>query len=422
MASNHPANWRQITLGETAVINPEQVGREISPDEVIAYLDIASIETTGSVGELREVKFKDAPSRARRRARHGDIIVSTVRPYLRAFALLSAPPPNAVVSTGFAVVRPLDPADSDFLYQNVLDGRFVAFLEPRMKGSSYPAVGASDVAEYPLLMPPPPERRKIAAILSSVDEAIAKTQAVIEQVRVVKKGLMQELLTRGLPGRHIRFKQTEMGEVPEEWKVVTLGELIAHGPDNGLYKPKTDYGSGAPIVRIDGFANGDILPHTGYQRVRATEAEIARYQLCTNDLLINRVNSLSHLAKTAFVAGLAEPSIFESNMMRFHVEHALIDPKFAFYVISSDRSRRHFLDRAKRAVAQASVNQEDVKSLPVALPGSEEQRAIAAGIDSVNSRLHAATTQRQQLEQVKQALISVLLTGEVRVKVDEAAA
>ena len=60
---------------------------------------------------------------------------------------------------------------------------------------------------------PLPEQRKIAAILSSVDDAIEKTQAVIDQVQVVKRGLMQELLTRGLPGRHTRFKQTEIGEI-----------------------------------------------------------------------------------------------------------------------------------------------------------------------------------------------------------------
>ena len=66
--------------------------------------------------------------------------------------------------------------------------------------------------------PPLPEQRKIAAILSSVDDAIEKTQAVIDQVQVVKKGLMQELLTRGIPGRHTRFKKTEIGEIPEEWR------------------------------------------------------------------------------------------------------------------------------------------------------------------------------------------------------------
>ena len=76
---------------------------------------------------------------------------------------------------------------------------------------------AGDIERLEIPLPRIPEQHKIAAILSSVDDAIEKTQAVIDQVQVVKRGLMQELLTRGLPGRHTRFKQTEIGEIPESW-------------------------------------------------------------------------------------------------------------------------------------------------------------------------------------------------------------
>ena len=79
---------------------------------------------------------------------------------------------------------------------------------------------------HEVLLPPLNEQRKIAAILSSVDAAIEKTQVVIDQVQVVKRGLMQELLTRGLPGRHTRFKQTEIGESPDCWQVVVLDEVL----------------------------------------------------------------------------------------------------------------------------------------------------------------------------------------------------
>ncbi|MCY3759929.1 MAG: restriction endonuclease subunit S, partial [Gemmatimonadetes bacterium] len=80
--------------------------------------------------------------------------------------------------------------------------------------------------------PPLPEQRKIAAVLSSVDDAIEKTQAVIDQVQVVKRGLMQELLTRGLPGRHTRFKQTKIGTIPEDWEFLQLADLAE--PENGI--------------------------------------------------------------------------------------------------------------------------------------------------------------------------------------------
>ncbi|MDZ7778956.1 MAG: restriction endonuclease subunit S [Gemmatimonadota bacterium] len=74
-----------------------------------------------------------------------------------------------------------------------------------------------------LLLPPLPEQRKIAAILSSVDDAIAATRKVIEQTERVKQGLLQTLMTRGIG--HTRFKQTEIGEIPEEWEVVTLEDV-----------------------------------------------------------------------------------------------------------------------------------------------------------------------------------------------------
>jgi restriction endonuclease S subunit len=82
----------------------------------------------------------------------------------------------------------------------------------------------SQFAGLRLLLPPLPEQRKIAAILSSVDEATETTQAIIDQLQVVKQAMMAELLTRGIPGQHTRFKRTEIGEVPEAWDTTTLGE------------------------------------------------------------------------------------------------------------------------------------------------------------------------------------------------------
>ena len=218
-----PDNWRPATLGALAQVNPEQLGQRTDSDYVLEYLDIAAIERPGVIGASRKLTFAEAPSRARRRTRSGDILVSTVRPYLRNFARVKEAPANLVASTGYAVVRPANGVDGRFLYQHILSDAFVEFLKPRMSGSNYPAVKGDDVEAFRFSLPPLPEQRKIAAILSSVDDAIEKTRAVIDQVQVVKRGLMQELLTRGLPGRHTRFKQTEIGEIPAEWGLVSLG-------------------------------------------------------------------------------------------------------------------------------------------------------------------------------------------------------
>ena len=187
--------WRASTLGSLAQVNPEQLGSRTDPDYLLEYLDISAIEQPGVIGDTRTLRFEDAPSRARRVVREGDILVSTVRPYLRNFARVRQASDNLVVSTGYAVVRPSDRVDGRFLYQHILSSGFVEYLKPRMSGSNYPAVTAHDVKAYPLFLPPLPEQRKIAAILSSVDDAIEEDRAFIDQAQIVKRGLMSVLLT-----------------------------------------------------------------------------------------------------------------------------------------------------------------------------------------------------------------------------------
>ena len=187
--------WKHQRLRDCAWVNPEQLTNRAKPDFLIEYLDIAAIERPGTIGITRTLPFADAPSRARRLAREGDILISTVRPYLRNFARIREAPGNLVVSTGYAVIRPKDLVDGDFLYQHVLSAGFVEFLKSRMSGSNYPAVTAKDVEAYPLTLPSLAQQRKYGAILSSLDDAMAKTRAVIDRAQDVKKALMSVLLT-----------------------------------------------------------------------------------------------------------------------------------------------------------------------------------------------------------------------------------
>ena len=262
------------------------------------------------------------------------------------------------------------------------------------------------------------EQRKIAAILSSVDDAIEKTRAVIDQVQVVKRGLMQELLTRGLPGRHTRFKQTEIGKIPEEWGLSPLEQFIESGPDNGLYRPQSEYGEGIPIVRIDAFNDGDLLRGPNLRRVSISPADVARFIVRPGDILINRVNSLSHLAKCALAVSFDEPTVYESNMMRLTLDSSRVVPEFGFRWLLSEQVKKHLTRRAKRAVAQASVNQNDVRTIPTPCPPRSEQLYIAGVVGSVEQRMETETGALAVLNEVKSALMSVLLTGELRVTPD----
>jgi type I restriction enzyme S subunit len=125
---------------------------------------------------------------------------------------------------------------------------------------------------------------------------------------------------------------------------------------------------------------------------------------------------MSHIAKAAIVGRGFEATVFESNMMRLRLARdAELRPTFLILVLALKRSWRHFQLHAKRAVAQASVNQQDVRSLLVPVPPTLEQVGIERRVGQVVSALERYEQQLSDLSRVKDGLLQDLLTGKVRV-------
>ena len=412
-----PSGWRSAELGAITQVNPEQLKHRTDPDYVLEYLDIAAIERPGVIGASRTLTFADAPSRARRRARAGDILVSTVRPYLRNFARVGEAPSNLVASTGYAVVRPANGVDGRFLYQHVLSDAFVEFLKPRMRGSNYPAVKADDVKTYTLSLPSLHEQRKIAAILSSVDDTIEKTQAVIDQVSVVKRGLMQELLTRGLPGRHTRFKQTEIGEIPEEWRTVSLAECGAGVTSGSRGWAKYYSDDGALFLRITNLARGSIrlqLGDTKHVTLPQRSAEAIRTRVQPRDLVISITADLGMVG--VIPEDIGEAYVNQHVALVRFCSHEMRS-EFAGYFLTTDVARNRF-QRLNDSGAKAGLNLATIKNMTVPQPPCAEQDLIVKILSTTEDRLAGEVRTLDGLAAAKSALMSVLLTGELRVTPD----
>ncbi|MBK7001883.1 MAG: restriction endonuclease subunit S [Rhodoferax sp.] len=146
-----PQGWERKTLGEVTDINQRNVANAF--DGEIEYIDIASV-TRNSVNETTTYEFRDAPGRARRIVRHGDIIWSCVRPNRRSHAVIWQPAENLVASTGFVVISPKS-LPTSFLYQAVTTDLFVGYLENHAKGAAYPAVVSGDFERATILVPTP---------------------------------------------------------------------------------------------------------------------------------------------------------------------------------------------------------------------------------------------------------------------------
>ena len=185
----------------------------------------------------------------------------------------------------------------------------------------------------------------------------------------------------------------DLVENPKQFPCVLLGSIMTVMPQNGLYKPQSAYVQdkfGTPILRIDGFYNGKVTDFNNLKRLCCTDFEKERYLLVENDIVINRVNSIEYLGKCARISGLQEDTVFESNMMRFHLDDSKVNSTYITTVLCSQYIYRQILTRAKKAVNQASINQGDVQSLNVVVPPLSLQNQFADFVAEVDkSKLFA---------------------------------
>jgi len=211
--------WPEVNLGEVTSECRERNDGSFSWDDLFGVTN-----SQGMIPMKDRVRGKSLDRY--KIVRSGDFAYNPMRINVGSIARWTGLSP-VVVSPDYVVFR-TDPErlDSEFLDHVRRSASWAEFVKTAGAGSVRTRIYYKDLADYPLPTPPLPEQRKIAAILSSVDAVIEKTEAVIEQLQVVKKAMTQELLTRGLPGRHVRFKQTEIGEIPAEWEVVPCGDLF----------------------------------------------------------------------------------------------------------------------------------------------------------------------------------------------------
>jgi type I restriction enzyme S subunit len=236
-------------------------------------------------------------------------------------------------------------------------------------------------------LPPLAEQRWIAEVLDRADSLRAKRRAALVQLGSLTQSLFLDLF--GDPTAN-----------PKGWPAWTLGELIVDGPQNGLYKPSTDYGSGTPILRIDAFYDGAVTDISSLKRVRVTEAERSTFGLKVDDVVINRVNSLDYLGKCAFISELPEETVFESNMMRMRFDAKTTHSRFMVEFLQTGFVKSQIQMRAKHAVNQASINQQDVGGFRVNLPPLPLQREFARrvrGVEKLKTMHHASLAELDAL-------------------------
>lgn len=272
-------------------------------------------------------------------------------------------------------------------------------------------------ATVPALRPPSAEQRKIAAILSSIDETIEATQAVIDQLGVVKKAMMAELLTHGIPGRHTRFKRTEIGEVPEEWAVVSVGDAVSHC-DYGISTPLSSSVGDVGVLRMGNIFGGAVVLNDLKFTDRSSIPD--GLLLRAGDVLFNRTNSRDLVGKVGVFRGADRDISFASYLLRLRPSRS-VEGEWLSLAMNLEQSQAKLRAMATPGVSQVNINRSKMLTLLIGMPPADEQMAIVRAIGAIESRMSHEQSISACCSSLKSALMSVLLTGDLRVKPDEAA-
>jgi len=374
------------------------VDPKVAPGEVFTYVDIGSIDNRSNrIVDPKSLRGRDAPSRARQLLQTGDTVFSTVRTYLRNIAFVDASLSGSIGSTGFSVLRPADGVNPRLLHYYARTNAFVDGLSAQMRGTSYPAVVDSQVRAMAIPVPPSAEQERIVGAIedqfSRLDAGAAALERVGRNIKRLRAAVLEAAVT-GLLLNDARVTEkwgasafgAPTGELPAHWRWAELGDLIVEGPQNGLYLPASQYGRGTAILRIADFQDGWAQRRDALQLVAASAADVITFELEVGDIVINRVNSMTHLGKCLVVTPSLAGAVFESNMMRLRTSDELTGKYLALY-LQSNRGRSQLLKNAKQAVNQASINQNDVRRCRIAVPPLHEQKAIISIHETVSADL-----------------------------------
>ena len=270
-----------------------------------------------------------------------------------------------------------------------------------------------ELEKFELHLPPLKEQQKIAEILSSVDAAIEKTEQVIAKTEEVKKGLMQQLLTRGIDQK--KFKDSPVGQIPIIWNVERLGSeayIKARIGWKGLSSEEyTDEGpyliAGKHILRTNIL--WEKCDHISMERYE----ESPEIMLRNDDVIMTKDGTIG---RVAHIESLNDKATINGTMMLIRPLENL-EGKFIYYYFQSTRFQRLIKEKVSGS-SIPHIFQRDLVEFKIPVPPLNEQRKIVEILSNIDKKIEREYEVLEYISNLKKGLMQQLLTGKTRVKID----
>jgi type I restriction enzyme S subunit len=415
-----PIDWDIKTIGESSILKGRIGWQGLTTKEYLKQGDYYLVTGTNFIhGKIdwstcSYVDYRRYNQDKYIQIKENDILITKDGTIGKVAIVYPKPDKPGTLNSGIFVLRPLNnDYIPKFMYWILSSEYFKSFINDIKAGSTISHLYQKDFINFQYVCPPLTEQKKIAEILSTVDEAIEKTDRIIEETKQLKKGLMQKLFTEGIG--HTRFKETKIGRIPEEWDLCRIsdfasvkgGRRVPKGEQ--LLNEKTDY----PYIRVSDFKRQSIDTSELKFIPEWIHNKITRYTISKKDIYISIAGTIGlvgtipdHLDGANLTENAAKITDFESTA----------DKAYLVYVMMSNTVQKQIQSYIGIG-AQPKLAIYRVGKLFIPLPPFPEQRKIAEILSEVDTKIVNEETTKAELEQLKRGLMQVLLTGQVRVKV-----
>lgn len=395
-------------------------------DYQFKYIDINSVDSGGNRLPSEYIFFIDAPSRARRIVRNEDVIISTVRTYLKAISYIEEAGNHLVCSTGFAVITPGSEVFSKFLFYWVCSEWFVNEIVARSVGVSYPAINAIEIGNLPFPVINVEEQQAIADYLdqetAKIDLLVEKKKRLIELLEEQRTAMITNAVTKGLnPDVEMKDSGVEwLGEIPAHWEVKKL-KYIALTRFSGVDKHSKD---GETPIRLcnytDVYNSNRISSSQPFIEATATRNEIFSFSLHKDDIVVTKDSEdWKDIAVPSYVGEDCPGVICGYHLALIKPFTTIVNGKFLYWSFRTININHQFVIAAT-GITRFGLGKDDFCTSLFLLPPIEEQQAIADYLDKETTRIDNLISKINQaiekLQEYRSALITAAVTGKIDVR------
>lgn len=383
-------------------------------NETINYIDIGSVSSDNKVNEIQSIPLDESPSRARRRIKTGDTIISTVRTYLKAIAYVSEEMNNYVCSTGFAVFSANNNLTSKYLYYSTLSIKFIDEISKKSVGVSYPAINSSEIGNIKICKPTLKNQELVSNFLDfqllDIDSLISLKEKQIKLLEEQRQAMITEAVTKGL-NPNVKMKDSGVdwiGEIPEHWEVKKIKHLsqVKRGAsprpidDPKYYAVNGDYS----WVRIsDVTKSGKYLFNT---RDKLSELGASKsVKRHRGDLFLSIAATVGKACITKIDCCIHDGFVYFDNLK--------VEEEYLFYIFEAGQCYRGL----GKMGTQLNLNTDTVGNITIPVSSRNEIQEI---IDYITNKdveflnlINAVKRSKEKLKEYRQSLIHEAVTGKI---------